>query len=328
MEKRNSISIVLMVGIVVVISLLLWNYHGITPPAGTNQTTQLSIAHDVQSDQVLGWLSHTITLEKPVKNNVGGIMVYKTVTSHYTRQDILLLAQKFNISPIGRTKEVNEGSSVASEGGRVYAILHNSGFVEYTNSDRAHTVNPIDVPGKLLSDDEAIKIATKFLKDHDLLPEGAFFSGTHHGKIYQLGDNGNNTVVWEDIEVWYGRKLNGMTVEGTQLMLAIGADGTPIEYFTNWRNYEPYKEMPVKTPDQAIDALKKKGVYVGMRNPDKISINEMYLAYETKAGAETEEYLEPVWVLKGDAIVDNKSVMPVKGDVPALTDEAVNSISH
>ena len=104
-------------------------------------------------------------------------------------------------------------------------------FVEYHNSNRAHTVNLIDLPVNVLPDDEAVRIATKFLKDRDLLPEGAFFSGTTHGKIYRLGDKGNDTVVWEDVEVWYGRTLNGRIVEGTQLMLAIGADGIPIRIF-------------------------------------------------------------------------------------------------
>jgi hypothetical protein len=37
----------------------------------------------------------------------------------------------------------------------IYAILKNSGSIEYTNSNRAHTVNPLDVPGKLPSDEEA-----------------------------------------------------------------------------------------------------------------------------------------------------------------------------
>jgi hypothetical protein len=328
MEKRNIIGIALMVGIVVVISLILWNYQSIAHTKETNQTPQPITAQDVQSDQVMGRLSHSISLEKTLQEKVERIMVYKTVPKHYTRQDILSLAQKFNITPIGQTKEVEEGSSVASVDGRIQAVLHNSGFVEYHNSNRAHTVNPIDIPENLLSDEEAVKIATKFLKDRDLLPEGAFFSGTHHGKIYRLGDNGNKTVVWEDVEVWYGRKLNGNTVEGTQLMLAIGADGTPIEYFTNWRDYELYKELPVKTPDAAFEKLKIKGVPVGMNPTDtEVSIDNVYLTYNTKAGAYKEDYLEPVWVFKGNITSDDHTVTPVKQYIPALTDEAVKSLS-
>ncbi|MDD1689136.1 MAG: hypothetical protein LUQ66_00550 [Methanoregula sp.] len=326
MEKRNIIGITLIIGIVVVI-LLLWGHNNIIIPVETNKTTQPITVPESQSDQVMGKVSHSITLEKSVKDNVGKIMVYKTVPQHYTRQDILTLAKKFNISPIGRIKEVAEGSSVASFDGKIQAILHNSGFAEYHNSNQKRTVNSLDVPGNFPSDDEAVKIATKFLKDQDLLPDGAVFSGTTYGEIHGTAKDGTDIVFREDIEVWFGRELNGIPVEGTQLMLAIGADGTPIDYFTNWRNYEQYKEMLVKTPEQAFEDLKVKGVSVGMNVPDKVTITNMYLAYRTKAGAETEEYLEPVWVFKGDVIVNDKSVMPIKAYIPALTDESVKSLS-
>jgi hypothetical protein len=272
-------------------------------------------------------LSHSIVLEKTLSENVEKIMVYKTVPVHYTRQNSLSLAQKFNISPVGKIKETEDGSSFASEDGMTYVILSNSGFVEYHNSNRAHTINLIDIPGNLPSDDEAVKIATRFLKDRDLLPDGAEFRTTSHGKIHGTAENDTDIVLWEDVQVWYGRKLNGIPVKGTQLMLAIGADGTPIEFFTNWRDYQPYKELSVMTPEQSFEELKTKGVPVGMNNPEKVSITDSYLAYHTKAGAETEEYLEPVWVFKGNIMVDGKAVDSVEAYIPALTDEAEKSLS-
>ncbi len=85
--------------------------------------------------------------------------------------------------------------------------------------------------------------------------------------------------------------------------------------------------MPVKTPGQAFEDLKVKGVPVGMNTPDEVSINDMFLAYRTKAGAETEVFLEPVWMFKGDVIVNGKSVMAVNAYIPALTDDAMKSLS-
>lgn len=328
MQTKKNLGITLMVCIVVVIAFVAWSCTTPLQSATMNKTTQPVSLPDDRPNQVLGGLSHTMVFEKPLPKNVEKVMVYKTVPAHYTRQDILSLAHKFNISPIGRIKEVEEGSSVASVDGTFQAILHNSGFIEYHNSNRADTVNPLDVPGNLPSDDEAVKIANKFLNDRDLLPDGAVFKRTDHGKIYHLGKNGDDTVTWEDIEVWYGRNLNGYPVEGTQLMLAIGGRGDPIDFFTNWRNYELYQELPVKDPGQAFEELKTKGVAVGvMDKPDTVSINKMYLAYHTKAGAETEEYLEPVWVFKGSVPVNGNSVMPVEEFIPALTTESIKSLT-
>jgi len=315
MKKELKLGIILTIVILAGIIIFTQVQQGLIPELKNDTSSNGSIS---ESSQVSGGLSHTMVLDKTLPDPVEKIMVYKTVPSTYTRQDILSLAQKFNITPIGKIKEVSEGSSIASTDGKIQAILHNSGFAEYHNSNR-DIANPLDSPGNLPSDNEAIKIATKFLKDRDLLPDGAEFRKIGHSESYHLGNDGNNTLIWKDVEVWYGRKLNGYPVEGTQLMLALGSNGDPIEYFTNWRNYQPYQELPVKTPDQAFEELKTKGVSVGMETPGKVSIDTMYLAYHTLAGADTEEYLEPVWMFKGNVIVNGNSTMPVEQYIPALS---------
>ena len=128
MFQKNSIKIALIVGIVVIVSLVLWNHYSISHFTVMNRTTDPFISQAVQSDQVLGRLSHSITLNETMPEKAEKILIYKNVPVLYTRQDILLLAQKFNITPIGRIKEVEEGSSVASDDGKIQAVLHNSGI--------------------------------------------------------------------------------------------------------------------------------------------------------------------------------------------------------
>ena len=56
------------------------------------------------------------------------------------------------------------------------------------------------------------------------------------------------------------------------------------EYFSNWRQYEPYREIPIKTSDSAFENLMTKGVSVGMNpNESEVSIDNVYLTYETKS---------------------------------------------
>jgi hypothetical protein len=328
MEKETIIGISLLIGIGIVVIILSSGHSSIIPSGEMSPMKQPTLSSEDHPDQVLGGLSHTIVLEKNLPDKIERVMVYKVVPPHFTRQDIISLGKKFNVNYPNQIKEGDEGFSIGADDGSAYVLLTNNGWIEYTNRTRAHTVNSLDIPGNLPSDDEAVKIATKFLKDRDLLPEGTTFRKTTHGKILGSAKNGTDIVFWEDVQVWFGRNLSGNPVEGTQLMLAIGGRGDPIEFFTNWRNYEPYKELPVKTPDLAFEELKTKGIAVGvMDKPDQVSINKMYLAYHTKAGAETEDYLEPVWVFRGNVIVDGKSAMPVEEYIPALTDESVKSIS-
>jgi hypothetical protein len=327
MKKKIIMGIAVMVGLVIAILFFAGSGNDLFTSMGKNETDIPDSMTNDRSDQTLGGLSHEIILEKSLPGEVKNIMVYKTVPSQFTRQDVISLGKKFNIPEPTEIKETKEGFSIAAKDGSAYVLLLNSGWIEYTNSIR-DTVNPFDVPANLPSDDEAEKIATRFLEDRDLLPSGATVIRTTHGQILGTSSKGSDAVVWEDINVWYGRKLSGYPVEGTQLMLAIGAHGDPIEFIMNWRNYESYKELAVKTPEQAFQELKTNGVAVGvMDKPDKISINDMYLAYKTKPASEKEEYLEPVWVFKGEVFVDGKPVMPVVQYVPAVAESPGESVS-
>jgi len=328
MEITNRIEIAIIIGIVIAISLFSLNYssNNISPKSATNFTIYPDKTSEVNSNDIAGGLSHNLVLQKNLPGNTEHIMTYKAMPLHYTRNDIILLGQKFNISEPYQIKESNEGSSIREVDDDIHVLLLNTGWIEYANSPR-FSVNSLDIPGNLPSDDEAVKIATKFLKDRDLLPADAEVRKIDHVKTYNLGDGGQETVVWEDIEVWFGRKLNGYPVEGTKLMLAIGAHGDPIEFLSNWRNYTPYQEMPVIKPETAFQDLKTEGVSVGMHMPDNVSISDMYLAYRTKAGSDNEKYLEPVWMFRGNVTENNTSIEPVNAYIPALTDESVKSLS-
>jgi hypothetical protein len=74
--------------------------------------------------------------------------------------------------------------------------------------------------------------------------------------------------------------------------------------------------------------MKTDGVGVGMNEKDaSVSIDNVYLAYRTKAGAYSEKYLEPVWVFKGNVTIDGKPVMAVQKSISALSEESVKSLS-
>ena len=325
-KKELILCICLLAMIFAVMVFLLSNQQRVAADNGNITLGQPSPTLTTESNNIAGGLSHNLVLQKDLPGNTDHIMTFKVVPPHYTRNDIISLGKKFNISEPYQIKEGNEGLSIREVDDDIHVLILNSGWIEYWNSNR-HSVNSLDIPGNLPSDDEAVTIATKFLRDRDLLPADAELRKIDHVKTYNLGDGGQESVVWEDIEVWYGRKLNGYPVEGTKLMLAIGAHGDPIEFLSNWRNYTPYQEMPVKEPGTAFQDLKTEGVSVGMHMPDKVSISDMYLAYRTKAGSDTEKYLEPVWIFKGNVTENNTSIMPVNAYIPALTDESVKSLS-
>jgi hypothetical protein len=240
------------------------------------------------------------------------ILVYKTIPPIVTKETTLALAKKFNVTGTLR------GETVVQSEDLVYDVFirKNSGTASYSNAKRPN--NAMDAPDKLPSDEEAAKIATQFLKEKDLLPEGAFFSRIEREYARGIDKDGKEIRYNGRIVVWFGRKLNGLDVKGTQLSIEIGGNGDVIGYYANWRDYSPFKEYPLKSPETAIEDLQKQGIAVGVEKPDTISITNFNLAYRTTPGAYAEEYLEPVWVFSGEAFINGKSVMPVQAYIPAL----------
>ena len=277
------------------------------------------------SNEIAGKISHNIiySQESPMMMGSGmtnKIEIYKTIPPEVNETNTFLIAKKFNV-----TGNLRGDTTVQSKDLRYYiTITKNSGAVEYQDQDRPN--EKMDSPDKLPTDDEAIKIATRFLKEHDLYPDGVVDPTPVRENAYTVGKG--NDVYYGQIGVWYHRMLNGFRVEDTQLIVYIGGNGEVIGYYSNWRNYQPYQEYPVTSSQSAFGSLVTNGIPVGMNSPDsQVSINDTYLAYKTTAGAYSENYLEPVWVFKGNVLVNGNPVMPIKQYIPALTDESVKSLS-
>lgn len=286
------------------------------PEPGTYK--QPSVESTSDSNNIAGRSSHNLVMATSAKAEKNTILVYRTLPPVVTDEKTLEFAKKFNV-----TGALRESAVVQSKDLRYgIEISKISGSLRYMDQNRPNA--NLDAPQYLPSDNEAVRIATKFLKDRDLYPEGAVNPTTYRENAY----SGENTITFGQIGVWYHRVINGLNVEGTQYVVYIGGNGDVIGYYANWRDYEPYREFPLVSPEIAFEKLKIKGVPVGMNPKDTmVAIDNVYLAYHTKAGAYAEDYLEPVWVFEGNVMADGKPIMSVKEYIPALTDDAMKSLS-
>lgn len=320
-KKELIIGTCLLAAIIVVMIFFASGQQDTTAGIKNDTVEQPSTVPTVESSEIAGKLSHNLIMKAPTKTATNSILVYKTRPPNVNKESTLAFAKKFNVT--GKLR----GETTVQSDDLVYGVTltKNSGSAEYLNVKRPNAKQ--DAPEYLPSDDDAVKIATKFLKDRDLFPEGAAFSKTYRENAIAVSEKPER-VVFGQIGVWFNRTLNGMKVEGTQLVVYVGGNRDVIGYYANWRDYEPYKEYTLSTPQEAFDKLKAKGVPVGMNKPDSIvSIDDVHLAYKTTAGASSEEYLEPVWVFKGNVMVDDKPVAPVEQNIPALTEQSVKSLT-
>jgi hypothetical protein len=325
MKNELLIGICLLAIIVGGLIFLTTGQQGVIKGAEKSAIEQPTPTLTTVSNNIAGRVSHNLSLN-PSVSMVGGInerekiLIYKTVAPIVTNETTLDYAKKFNVTGTLRGGQVIQSKDLR------YAIQisKKSGTVRYQDYKRPNA--QLDAPQTLPTDDEAVKIATQFLKDRDLYPEGVIDPTPVRENVYT--DGKGDEIYYGQIGVWYHRLLNNMNVEGTQLVVYVGGNGDVTGYYANWRNYEPYKEYTITPPLEAFTKLKNNGVPVGMNDADAtVSIDDMYLAYQTTAGAYSEDYLRPVWVFKGNVTVDKKPAMPVEQYIPALTEDSVKSLS-
>jgi hypothetical protein len=297
MKKTVLIGLVIVIVAVATIFIIVPGLSGsiLKTPA---DTVTVPGSSQVSERSGMGGISHEIRLNTSMPSVPGKLLVYKTLKPDTSREAITAFAKKFGITGI-----IIEGEKYISIGTnddtQVAIISKISGSAEFHNDNRLTTDDGIDMPENLPTDAQAMQIATRFLQDRDLYPAGIVLGGTHHQKAISSNTPGNESVHFEMIYIWFDRTLNGYNVEGSQTEVGVGGHGDIIDYFANWREYEPYKELTLKTPEQALMELKTQGVSSGMYEPGNVVIEQVYLAYYTKAALEPEYYLEPVYVFKG-----------------------------
>ena len=273
---------------------------------------QTSSSQIPQSSDVAGRLSSKIILNTSVPEGIEKILVYKTVQPNVTKELTLQYAKKFGVEG-----DLRGDTTVQSKNLTYYVLVSkNSGSVEYMNQDRP--TKELDYPAVLPSDDEAIQIATTYLKERDLLSGSAnLITPPDREYAYLLGEK-EDTISYGKVCIVFGRTLNGLHVEGSYLVVYIGGHGDVIGFTSHWRSYEPDKEYPILSANEAFETLRLQGVPVGMSEVDRVSIDRVYLAYQTEAGAFKESYLKPVWVFRGQVIQNGQPVRAVLQTIPAL----------
>lgn len=238
-----------------------------------------------------------IALGTALPKDPGQAMVYKTVNSTVSKDDALKMAEKF-----GMTGPLEEDVLSYYIKGDPYTfdIEKEGGCLSYTWKGRWNSVDSRDRPENLPADEEARKIAETFLKEHDLMPEGAVYKSVRHSQGLFLDPEENTSVVSsEDLQVSFTGTLNGLPVFGNWMYVTIGGEGDVLRVFKRWREAEPYKEFSILSPEEALGELKQTGVVTTVSSPKKAVVDEVKLCYYASPPRDEQPYLKPTYYFRG-----------------------------
>jgi len=239
------------------------------------------------------------------------ILVYRPLSTNISHEIFLELAKKFGVT--GPIQWGDDISSIQEKGELRDSMMieNHSGHIEYTHYSNYRA--SAEKQPKLPSDEDAIQIARGYLEERDLMPEGAI-PKIYYGNSWTMFPNGTDVHWHDEIVVQFIRvSLDDIPFRGAdRAELEIGNNGEILTYWSLWRPYEPYKLSAIKSPSEAFEELETQGLFNGQKIaivPDTAVINNVHLAYHSKAAAEKEYYLEPVYVFEGTCIghSDNES---------------------
>lgn len=238
-----------------------------------------------------------ITLDITLPTYPEQVMVYKAVNANASKDDALKMTKKFGMSgPV----EEDEISYIIRSDPYTLDIEKEAGYTTYTWDDRWLGVDPRDRPVNLPSDEEARKIAETFLISHDLMPEGAVYSGVTHGEGFASSAAKNiSTATYKDTKVLFTDTLSNLSVSGSGTSVTVGGGGDILMVCKRWRETEPYKEFEILSPKEAIEALKQTGIVTAVSEPTRATIDKMKLCYYASPPGDDQPYLKPTYYFSG-----------------------------
>lgn len=238
----------------------------------------------------------TYTVSVPFPSTPEQVTLYKSVKPEITAELVSSMAEKMGLE--GTVRESYDQMLLSDE---PYSLeVHmKSGRVALIDIPRWMNPNDKDLPSNLPSDEKAIEIATRYLEKTGLAPPDAILCGVDHPQIVKQNENGEVIgIAFEDVLVSYSRTIDGRPVVGSKLTVEVGGGGDILNVYKLWRDYVPQEEIPIITPEEALEELKVAGVAEGL----SADITGIELGYYEAPATREPTHLVPVYIFTGKVL--------------------------
>jgi hypothetical protein len=216
---------------------------------------------------------------------------YPEVTAEYAREQ----AAKFNVS--GEIREGDDAFYVTDDLTGDDVEVFKTGAIRYFVQSESFMEMLVNEEAELPSEDEAKRAAIDYLEERDLLP----LEVKEYIRV-GVGATGNKPL---HFLVSFRYKIGDFQVEGPgyRYNVRIGDGGKAGGVFIFYPEVEPYAEVTLKTPHQALDDLAAgiNSYWMDCRG-DRAILDQVSLRYYLLPVIEKQEYVLPVYVFEGTAI--------------------------
>jgi len=257
-------------------------------------------------------------------------LAYKTITPEVTKDYVEDIGNTLGLSGNAELYMKDEIRLVDDTGSarKQVTIYGDSGAIHYYKEYPASVESQPILP----SEADAKRIASEYLLSRDLFPEDAEFKNVGVSQTYAIGRAGSDEPIVSynvTLAVRFSRSFNGIPVYGhDELAVIIGDNSEVLELVKNWRDVEPYKNVTIKTPEQAYeDLIAGKSVQPPVEMTlDQVAINEMSIGYWMEPRIYKQEFVLPVYAFRGTAIDSEGREEPFSDFVLAVRPEEMKTL--
>ena len=229
-------------------------------------------------------------LDKSLPEVPSKIMSYKIVQPDVTLKSVADLGAKFGFTGKASPIEPSMIGMSNPEKQEIFQVITASGAIDYTCLNDLDSLAP-----SLPTNDEAVKIATEFLKltglwYSDLVADEAVVGGTSGG-------------VPSHLLVRFTRYIDGypLTGAGNKFAVRIGDKGKVIRLLVRYDELEKDKEVQIIDPSAALNKLEAgDGVFTLPVDCNTVKITDVSLGYYLESISDKQENLTPYYIFKGE----------------------------
>ncbi len=225
------------------------------------------------------------------------LMVYVLEEPEYTKEWVSSLAKKIGISGEIRESEEAYYADEADEDVYYFFVWKRDRLINFKKYHQQSGEPP--------SPENATKAVKEFLESVGLMFPDATGPGIGYDTGGGISSSGEYVQTFRQIVVSFDRKVNGISELGSSIMARVDAQGNVVELYLHWPVYKPYKEVSLKSPEQAFAEYleyQKDSLYIMsamtpeeyVANPEKVVVTKVSL-FNRLMG----EYLEPTYVFQG-----------------------------
>lgn len=218
----------------------------------------------------------------------GSAMIYKIENKDLSRENMTLLARS-----LGITGEIIANDEIVSSkengiGDNLFIVRKNPSTIFFRN-----TTDRKGIPD---NENDSIMVADSFLEKNDLQDQVSTHPRvvSNFGKLYS--SSGTFIKEWRTNVIVYSRLIDGLPSIDDQLNVEVDSEGNVVGFIKNWRDLKPFREVQLKSPEQAFLEFSKENS--SREKSEKISRSNMTLGYHTII-VNDEEYLVPYYIFKG-----------------------------